>query len=133
MNAIEGKGSEGVLFSTERKRNFRMKTFDMAAIKEFTGRPGLIGKFIHSEGITFAQWEMKGGTELAFHTHPHEQITLLLSGKLELRSGDQIALLSPGQGLIFDGGENHGGFVHEDSLVIDVFCPVREDFKQQMQ
>jgi len=108
-----------------------MKTFDMAGIEAFTGRPGFTGKFVHSEGMTLAHWEIKGGTELTEHSHPHEQITLLLSGKMELRSGNQVAILTPGQGLVFAGGEAHGGFAHEDTVVVDIFCPVREDFKKQ--
>ncbi|HPE65756.1 MAG TPA: cupin domain-containing protein [Synergistales bacterium] len=110
-----------------------MKTFDMETVEKFTGRPGFIGKFIHSEGFTFAQWEIKKGTELVFHDHPHEQTTLLLAGKMELGTADNKVTLTPGQGIVFAGGEAHGGFALEDCLVIDVFCPVREDFKKLQQ
>ena len=110
-----------------------MRTFDMATVETFTGRPGFIGKFVHSEGFTFARWEIKKGTELSFHSHPHEQLTLLLAGKLELGAGKEKVMLSPGQGIVFAGDEGHGGFAHEDCLVIDVFCPVREDFKKLQQ
>ena len=110
-----------------------MKPFDIAAIEKFTGRPGFIGTFVHSEKATVAHWEIAKGTELAFHSHPHEQITLLFSGKLELGAGDEKVTLTPGQGIVFAGGEGHGGFAHEDCVVVDVFCPVREDFKQQQK
>lgn len=110
-----------------------MKPYDMEGIDPFTGRPGFIGKFVHSDQMTLAHWEIAGGTELTEHSHPHEQITLLLSGKMELRSGDHAAMLTPGQGVVFAGGETHGGYAHEDCTVVDIFCPVREDFKSQQQ
>lgn len=109
-----------------------MKTFDMASVKEYTGRPGFIGKFVHGEGFTLARWEIKKGAELSFHTHPNEQATLLLSGKLELGTGEEKTVLTPGQGITFAGGEGHSGFALEDCVLIDVFCPAREDFKVLM-
>ncbi len=109
-----------------------MKTFDMATVKEYTGRPGFTGRFIHGEGFTLAQWEVKKGSELQFHTHPHEQTTMLISGRLELGTGEDKTILEPGQGIVFTGGEGHGGLALEDCVLIDVFCPAREDFKKLM-
>ena len=106
-----------------------MKPFAIATIKPFTGRPGFIGKFIHTEHATLAHWEIKAGTELVEHSHPHEQTTLLLSGKLELHASGASTMLSPCEGVVFAGGETHRGFAHEDCVAIDIFCPVREDFK----
>ncbi|MDI9371244.1 MAG: cupin domain-containing protein [Synergistaceae bacterium] len=108
-----------------------MRPFDMGTIEPFTGRPGFVGKFVHSERATLAHWEIAAGTELEEHSHPHEQITLLLSGKLELHAGGSSVTLSPGQGVVFPGGETHRGFAHEDCVAVDIFCPVREDFKNQ--
>ena len=119
-----GKGAE-----TER-RVFRMKSFDFAKMAPYTGRPGFAGRFIHTEGATVAHWEIRKGTPLADHSHPHEQVTVLLSGKLELHCGGESRTLSPGQGIDFAGGEPHGGTALEDCLVMDVFCPPREDFKK---
>lgn len=106
-----------------------MNTFDMETVRDYTGRPGFTGKFVHGEGFTLARWEIKKGSELSFHNHPHEQTTLLLSGKLEIGNGDEKTVLTPGQGITFAGGEGHGGVALEDCLLIDVFCPAREDFK----
>lgn len=104
----------------------------MATVAPYMGRPGFIGKFVHGEGFSFVQWEIKKGSELTFHTHPHEQISFLLSGKLEIGPADQKVMLSPGQGIAFAGDEGHEGFAHEDCVIIDVFCPAREDFKELM-
>jgi len=105
-----------------------MKTFDMETVEKFTGRPGFIGKFIHSEGFTFAQWEIKKGTELVFHDHPHEQTTLLLAGKMELGTADKKVTLTPGQGIVFAGGEAHGALAPADSLVMILCRAVRVAF-----
>jgi len=52
---------------------------------------------------------------------------------MEIGTAEHKVTLTPGQGIVFAGGEAHGGFAHEDCLVIDVFCPVREDFKKLQQ
>ena len=106
-----------------------MKKFDISAMEQYTDRPGFIGTFIHSEGATLAHWQIAKGTELALHSHPHEQISFLLSGRLDLRSGDETVHLEPGNSVVFAGDEPHSGFAHEDCVVLDVFCPCREDFK----
>ena len=98
-----------------------MRPFEIEGIEPFTGRPGFIGKFVHSERATLAHWEIAAGTELVEHSHPHEQITLLLSGKLELQAGNDRVTLSPGQGVVFPGGETHRGFAREDCVALDIF------------
>ncbi len=57
---------------------------------------------------------------------------MLISGRLELGTGEDKTILEPGQGIVFTGGEGHGGLALEDCVLIDVFCPAREDFKKLM-
>ena len=72
----------------------------------------------------------KGGT-VPLHTHPHEQIGFLLSGKASLQIGDEIRELSPGDGYSIPGGVEHGvPDVAEDSVFLDIFSPPREEYRQ---
>jgi quercetin dioxygenase-like cupin family protein len=69
------------------------------------------------------------GAELAMHAHPHEQVTYLVSGALELRVGGQPFTLSAGDSILVPGGAAHGGVARVRSVAIDAFSPPREDLK----
>ena len=36
--------------------------------------PGFVGRFLHSDTMTFALWEIAAGARLPEHAHPHEQV-----------------------------------------------------------
>jgi quercetin dioxygenase-like cupin family protein len=64
------------------------------------------------------------------HAHPHEQMGILLEGQLEFTVGGVTRLLGPG-----DMWRIPGGVVHSvralslPALAIDVFHPIREDYR----
>ncbi len=63
------------------------------------------------------------------HSHPHEQMGLLLEGELEFTIGDERKVLRPGDMWRIPGGVVHSA-VAGDQLVkaLDVFHPIREDY-----
>ena len=73
-------------------------------------------------------WRMKAGAHAAAHRHPHEQIFFMLSGKMEFRLGDEKRTCGPGAVGVIAGGVEHEAWFSEDTEVIDVFSPPREDF-----
>jgi quercetin dioxygenase-like cupin family protein len=95
-------------------------------------RPGMSAAVVHGEGLSFARWEMERGADLADHSHPHAQITYIIKGRVRFRrAGNESFTAAAGDFLIFEPNEVHGGEVLEDSLVVDAFCPVREDFRKE--
>lgn len=73
-------------------------------------------------------WRMKAGAHAAAHRHPHEQIFFMLSGTMEFRLGDETRTCGPGEAGVIPGGVEHEAWFTEDTEVIDVFSPPREDF-----
>jgi len=65
------------------------------------------------------------GTPYEIHSHPHEQFSLLLSGRLLLTVGDETREIGPGDGWYAPGGVRHGGEVlgDEPAVFIDVYSP----------
>lgn len=64
------------------------------------------------------------------HSHPHEQVGYLLKGQVTFTIGDEKRVLKVGDVWVIPGGVEHmveGSDV--DSLALDVFSPVREDYK----
>jgi quercetin dioxygenase-like cupin family protein len=73
-------------------------------------------------------WSMKAGVHAAAHQHPHEQIFWMLSGRMEFRLGNERRTCLAGDVGIVPGGVEHEAWFPEDTEVIDVFSPPREDF-----
>ena len=64
------------------------------------------------------------------HSHVHEQMGLLLEGELEFTIAGQTRRLMPGQMWRIPGGVVHSAMAGERPVrAIDVFCPIREDYK----
>ncbi len=91
--------------------------------------PGFTGRFIHSDKISLAYWEVKAGSEIPFHSHVHEMMVNVIEGKLELTIGDDVQILEFGTVGKIAGNVPHRAKAITDCKIIDVFYPVREDYK----
>lgn len=102
------------------------------ALKDVTPRdvfPGFRGRFVHSAHMTFAYWDIDEGGLVPEHHHLHEQVVNMLEGKLELTVDGQRHLLGPGDVLIIPPHAVHAGRALSPCKVLDVFSPVREDYR----
>ena len=73
-------------------------------------------------------WRFQAGTHAGAHRHPHEQFTWMLSGRMELRIGEERRSMARGDIAVIPGGVEHEAFFPEDTEVLDFFTPPREDF-----
>ena len=73
-------------------------------------------------------WRMKAGAHAAAHKHPNEQIFWMLKGKMEFRLGNEKKTCGPGDVGVIPAGVEHEAWFPEDTEVIDIFSPPREDF-----
>lgn len=90
--------------------------------------PGFKGRFIHSENITIAYWDIKAGSAIPVHHHVHEMIVNVLSGKLQLTIGDESKVLEEGMVGIIPSHVPHTAMAITDCKIMDVFYPVRADY-----
>jgi len=77
--------------------------------------------------------EGKAGSPLAAHAHPHEQITLVVSGRLRLRIGEEWLELGAGDLVHIPSSVEHEVLFLEDSVVFDAFHPVRQDLLERLE
>ena len=91
--------------------------------------PGFTGRFIHTDRMTFAYWEIKHGASLPAHQHPHEQVVNVLEGKFELTYGGKTVEATPGMIITIPSGVEHSGRALTACTILDTFSPVREDYK----
>ena len=72
-------------------------------------------------------WKMKAGAHAARHQHPHEQVFWMLSGKMEFDLDGEKRTCVAGDCGVIPGNTPHEAYFPEDTEVIDVFAPPRED------
>ena len=91
--------------------------------------PGFFGKFIHGEKGTLAFWDIKKDCRMPEHQHPHEQITHIVSGELEMTIGGEKMLFTAGTVHVIPSNTPHGAIARTDCKVIDSFSPARDDYR----
>lgn len=91
--------------------------------------PGFSGRFVHTENMTFVYWDIKADAVLPDHSHPHEQVVNVIEGELEFNMGGDVRVMKPGEVAVIPGNVSHSAKGITDCSVIDVFYPVREDYK----
>ena len=82
----------------------------------------------YGEKTLMVEFLLRKGHELPLHTHPHEQTGYLVRGHIRLSVGGEVYEALPGDSWCIPGGMEHGGEFIEDSVVVEVFSPIREDY-----
>lgn len=100
-----------------------------AELEERTIIPGFHGRFMHSGQMSFVLWRLEAGAVLPEHAHPHEQVVHVHSGELEMTVEGETTSCGPGTVLVIPPQARHAGRVLSDASVMDVFAPVREDYR----
>ena len=68
------------------------------------------------------------GSVGAVHTHPHTQLSYVLSGRFDYTVDGETAHLRPGDSIVVPSGLPHGTVCVEKGVLLDVFNPKRDDF-----
>ena len=90
---------------------------------------GFNARFIHTELMTLAYVDVDEGADLPQHAHVHEQVLNMLEGEFELTLNGEVLLLRPGQVVAIPSNVPHSGRAITKCRILDVFSPVREDFR----
>ncbi len=101
----------------------------LSEVSEREVMPGFRGRMVHSASMTLAYWDVDAGSVLPEHQHPHEQVVNMLDGVLEIVLAGVAHRLSAGDLLVIPSGVPHSGRAVTDARVLDVFSPVREDYR----
>jgi quercetin dioxygenase-like cupin family protein len=82
----------------------------------------------YNNKLFLAEHEMVKGWMGKVHSHPHEQIVYVIHGHLKITCQGRMVDVRTGDTFVVRGGVEHGASAMEDSRVIDVFTPCREDY-----
>lgn len=85
----------------------------------------------YTDGLMCVENTFEAGAVGAPHSHPHTQITYVVSGKFEFTIGDETRVVTTGDTLLKEDGVVHGCTCLEAGKLLDIFNPMREDFLPQ--
>jgi unsaturated pyranuronate lyase len=97
--------------------------------KESEPERGLIRRVLaYNDKLFLAEHEMVRGWVGTVHSHPNDQIVYVVHGHLRVTCQGKTFDVRTGGTFVVRGGVEHGASAIEESLVIDVFTPCREDY-----
>jgi quercetin dioxygenase-like cupin family protein len=94
--------------------------------------PGIdLKTLVYGDKTLLAEFRMAAGAVLPKHAHVHEQTGYLAYGKIRLTIGEQTFAVEKGDSWCIPGNVDHGAEILQDSVAVEVFSPVREDYLPQ--
>jgi quercetin dioxygenase-like cupin family protein len=86
-------------------------------------------RFFTGENITLAFLTMKKGCVVPIHHHDSEQFSYCISGSMRFRIGGEELILNAGEIVEIPSNVPHEAVALEDFTGIDVFSPIRIDWR----
>ncbi|HXB66612.1 MAG TPA: cupin domain-containing protein [Candidatus Acidoferrales bacterium] len=90
--------------------------------------PTIARKIISGDRAMVAQVFLAKGAIVPEHHHESEQITYILEGALQFEIAGQQIVVGKGQVLRIPSHVPHRAVALEDTLDLDIFSPIREDW-----
>jgi quercetin dioxygenase-like cupin family protein len=90
---------------------------------------GIAGHYAHGDKCTLGLVNLEKGSKVPLHSHPHEQVTYIVKGRLQMVIDGKDCLLEQGMYYVIPSNVMHSAVAVTDCQLIDVFAPVREDYK----
>jgi quercetin dioxygenase-like cupin family protein len=91
--------------------------------------PGLQRQvLVHTPAMMLVRHRMRKGWRGSSHRHPHEQMVYVISGRIRIKVGSSWHEAPEGDNFIVTSNAEHQAEALEDSVVLDIFTPAREDY-----
>ncbi|MEX1377503.1 MAG: cupin domain-containing protein [Eubacteriales bacterium] len=82
----------------------------------------------YNDNMMCVEVHFEKGAEGKIHSHPHEQITYVLSGKFEFNIDGNKVIIESGDSTYQQPDIPHGVVCIEEGILLDIFTPCRKDF-----
>jgi len=92
--------------------------------------PGVTITTCACEKMMMSYVELQPGAVVAEHSHPHEQVGMILEGRCRFFIGGEEKVLGKGDMYRIPGNVKHRVVALEEVVkVLDIFDPIREDYR----
>jgi len=101
-----------------------------SSVKAVKALEGIYRKTLaYNDSVMMCFFNLKKGAEIPLHNHISHQIGYVIKGKIKLFTETYEFIAIEGDSYVFNTYEKHGAHVLDDTDVIEVFNPTREDYK----
>ena len=83
---------------------------------------------VYGAKTLMTEFRLAAGADLPEHRHPHEQTGYLVAGRIDLTIDGRTHTVRPGDSWCIPGDTPHQAHAHEDSIAVEIFAPVREEY-----
>jgi quercetin dioxygenase-like cupin family protein len=91
--------------------------------------PGVTIHACAAEKMMLSFVELEPHAVVEEHSHPHEQVGMLLEGRARFFIGDEEKVVAKGDMWRIPGNVKHRVVALDEPVkAIDIFCPIREDY-----
>jgi len=100
-------------------------------VRSFTPEAGMVRQVLaHNGKLMLIRHFFEKGWVGAKHAHPHEQLVYVVRGKIHVEFSGRSFDVGAGESFVVEGDVPHQAWALEESEVLDVFTPVREDYRE---
>lgn len=105
------------------------KFFTVSELKGKEIRPGIDLRCASGQQTMLTFFDFAPDAVIPSHKHPHEQITYMLQGEMEMIVAGQVKMLKAGDGVVIPGNIEHGAKILKGpAKALDAWYPRREDY-----
>ncbi len=95
---------------------------------------GVHARMLFGERTMLNLVDLEPGAAVAIHSHPHEQLGIILAGEVTMTVDGVDYVCHENDAYRIAGGVEHGARAgREGGRVLDIFAPVREDYRQRVE
>jgi quercetin dioxygenase-like cupin family protein len=101
----------------------------MGSLGEWENAEPGVKRRIYPPGKSLMMMEVhfEKGAEGYLHSHPHEQMSYCLEGRVQFTIDGEVTVITKGETITILGGAEHGVVALEHSALLDTFTPLRKD------
>lgn len=91
--------------------------------------PGLVRRTLAwGEKMMMCEFTADAGVEIPLHSHPHEQVGFVQSGRVQFDVAGETWIAEAGDSYAIPGDIEHAAKFLEDSVLLELFSPPREAY-----
>ena len=105
-----------------------MHVYDWDRIEKEQMNPDLVRQVIHGDNMTVARLQLRKGCSVPVHSHHNEQISMIEQGALKFVIAGIERVVKAGEVMRIPPHVPHSAEALVDSVAVDLFSPIREDW-----
>lgn len=100
------------------------------SIKSIKALKGIYRKTLsYNDNVMLCLFTLEKNAEIPLHNHEAHQIGYVIKGKIRFITEEDEFIAKEGDSYVFDSYKKHGATILETAELIEVFSPIREDYK----